>query len=189
MARISHKKLQILKRRQQVAELYLQCWAQAAIAEHLGVDQSTVSGDLRALRREWRDSALRDFNQAQAEELQRIDRVEREAWAAWELSKKPAQSAVVNGDAGSQRKTIKNRHGDPRMLELALKCVAQRRALLALDNQPAELNPHANLTLDARRDRLFAIFTQLRQRAGDGGTGTDAAPLVSGDVRLVDEPG
>jgi hypothetical protein len=137
-----NKRLAILRRRQQVAELYLQSWSQAAIAERLQVDQSTISGDLKAIRREWRESAIRDFNQAQAEELQKIDRVEREAWAAWELSKKPSQSAVVDGDADSQqaRKTIKNRHGDPRLLEVVLKCIVSRREILGLD-APTKIAP------------------------------------------------
>jgi hypothetical protein len=136
---------------------------QVAIAERLNVDQSTVSGDLRAVRREWRDSTLRDFDLAQAEELKKIDRVEREAYAAWEQSKKPAQSAVVNGNIDSQsRKTIKNRHGDPRMLDIVLKCIAARRTILGLD-APTKIAP---VTPDGQEPYRLAVahlsITELR---------------------------
>ncbi|HEY4313615.1 MAG TPA: helix-turn-helix domain-containing protein [Pirellulales bacterium] len=132
----------IAQRRRQVADLYLQRWTQSSIAERVGVDQSTVCDDLKYVRREWRDSAVRDFDLAQAEELQKLDRVEREAWAAWEQSQKPAQSAVINGDGGNQqtRKSVRNRHGDPRMLEIILKCNAARRTMLGLD-APTKIAP------------------------------------------------
>jgi hypothetical protein len=149
------KKLEIVKRRQQVAEFYLQSWTQAAIAEHLGLDQSTISDDLRAIRRDWRESTIRDFDLAQAEELQKTDRIEREAWAAWQRSQKPAQSAVMNGDGagGATRKSVKNRDGDPRMLDLVLKCGVARRNLLGLD-APTRIAP---VTPDGRNPYRLAV--------------------------------
>lgn len=67
-------------------------------------------------------------------ELAKLDRIEREAWAAWEWSPKPQQSAVILDDGAQQptRKMLKNQNGDPRSLELAMKCVAARRAILGL---------------------------------------------------------
>ena len=68
-------------------------------------------------------------------ELQRIDRVEREAWAAWERSQQPVQSAVVTGEdiAKRTRKSVQQKYGDPRFLDIVHKCIAQRRAMLGLD--------------------------------------------------------
>lgn len=132
------KKLALLQRRQQVAELALQGWSQAAIAEHLNVAQATISGDLTAIRKQWHDSAIRDFDQARAIELQKLDLIEKEAWAAWHRSQKPQQSAVFTGvspGVGS-KKSMANRYGDARFLEQINKCIAQRRALLGLDVAP-----------------------------------------------------
>jgi len=92
------KQLAILKRRRTVADLYLQGWTQIAIAEELGVAQPTISDDLKRIRAQWRESGVRDFDEARQLELMKLDRIEREAWSAWERSQKPAQSAVVTGD-------------------------------------------------------------------------------------------
>ena len=103
------RKLEIVQRRQRVAELYLQGWQQDAIAKELTIRQPMVSEDLAKIRQAWRESAIRDFDAARDLELARLDRIEREAWAAWERSKQPTQSATVNGEAGSQtaRRTVK----------------------------------------------------------------------------------
>jgi predicted transcriptional regulator len=60
---------------------------QTEIGERLGVTQATVSRDLKALHGEWLQSALRDVDDAKAEELAKIDRLEREYWEQWENSK------------------------------------------------------------------------------------------------------
>jgi hypothetical protein len=75
-------------------------------------------------------------------ELQKLDRVEREAWAAWERSQQPAQSAVMSGDGVGQhtRKAMHSQHGDLRALETVLKCNAARRAMLGLD-APMQIAP------------------------------------------------
>ena len=62
-----HKRQQRLaytERRKEVAKLYLEAWTQQAIADHFGVNQSTISRDLEAIRQQWVDSAIKDFNQA-----------------------------------------------------------------------------------------------------------------------------
>src|SRR5258707_1188100 len=134
-----NRRFAVEKRRRQVVELYLQGTAQGAIAEQLGISQSTVSDDLKAVRKLWRESSIRDFDELRSIELEKIDLIEREAWAAWKRSQKPAQSAVVTGEGAGQRssKSMKNQVGDPRFLVLVIQCIAQRRALLGLDVLPA----------------------------------------------------
>jgi DNA-binding CsgD family transcriptional regulator len=138
----SSKKLEILRRRQQIAELYVQRHTQATIAEKLAISQGTVSADIKAIRREWRNSMVRDFDIACELELQQLDRVEREAWQLFERSQKPAQSAVLGGDGNGSptRKSMKTRDGDIRALEVILKCGGARRALLGLD-APTRIEP------------------------------------------------
>src|SRR5436190_12314643 len=98
MNQAHNREIDVWHRRRQVAELSLQGWSQPAIAEHLEVSQPTICADLKAIRQEWRDSAVRDFDELRAIELQKLDFMEREAWAGWFRSQKPAQSAVVTGD-------------------------------------------------------------------------------------------
>jgi hypothetical protein len=156
----------ILQRRQQVAELYIQGWTQVAIAAKLAISQTTICHDLAKLRAEWRASAQRDFDLLRAEELQKIDRLEREAWAAWERSQKPSQIAVVSGEAGSQktRRSVRNQHGDPRFLEQINKCIASRRALLGLD-APTRIEPvlpvAMQLSPEQRRAHIEAVLREV----------------------------
>lgn len=136
-----NKKLAVVQRRQRVADLYLQNYSQTSIAEQLGVAQSTISEDLRAIEKEWRGSTIRDFELARRIELHKLARVEREAWAAWERSQKPAQSADIPGDGVQpSRKRVKNQYGDPRFLDQIHKCSAGRRALQGLD-APTKIAP------------------------------------------------
>lgn len=135
-----NKKFEILRRRRQIAELYVQRHTQATIADKLGISQATVAADIKRIRREWRVSTLRDFDTACELELQQLDRVEREAWELFERSQKPAQSAVIGGDGNGTRKSLKNRDGDLRALDVILKCGTARRALLGLD-APSRIAP------------------------------------------------
>jgi hypothetical protein len=214
MSLSSQKKLAILDRRQRVADLALQGYQQAEIAGQLGVAQSTISADLRAIQKQWRQSALRDFDALRELELQKLFRVERESWEAYARSQKPAQSADVDADDPSRprRKRIRNQYGDPRFLQLVQQCVASRRALLGLDLAvtPQENLHHVTLSYEQRRARVVDLLQTLGPAAtgrigaalGDlepgqpgavGGRALDAgsAPQVSGsgDPRLPDGPG
>ena len=160
----------VAQRRQQVADLYLKGWAQASIAEQLRVAQSTISNDLKRIQQQWRASTIRDFDSQVTVELQKIDRLEREAWAAWERSQKPSQQARLKGAQSEQNadRTIKNQVGDPRFLEQVHKCIASRRAILGLD-APAHVEPvtavRMPLTAEQRNQHVDAIIRALKESA------------------------
>lgn len=73
----------IEKRRQQVAALYLAHQSLRAIANHLGVDHSTVGYDLQELRREWRRENLEMIGEVQLRELAELDQMEQELVIEW----------------------------------------------------------------------------------------------------------
>src|SRR5437763_1593460 len=125
------RKLAIAERRQKVAKLYLQGRSQMEIAQELRITQATISKDIDRIRIAWRESAIRDFDAQRDLEIARLNQIEREAWLAWERSQQPAQSAVVNGATGAQnaRRTMKHQYGDPRFLDLALRCGEERRKI------------------------------------------------------------
>jgi hypothetical protein len=177
------KKLGIVQRRQKIADLYVQGWTQMQIAAHLDIGQTTVSHDLIEVRTEWRKSAIRDFDEARTLELQKIDRIEREAWAAWERSQKPAQSAHISDDPNHRqtKRHVRNQYGDPRFLELVNRCIAGRCALLGLAKSPVETDGDG-FTFNERRDRIVAVVTALRERSGAAATG---AGLVDPEPRLL----
>jgi hypothetical protein len=186
------KRLQIAERRSQVARLYLQGRVQSEIASELGLAQATVCKDLKRIRTAWRESAIRDFEAQKELELLRLGEIEREAWKAWQRSQQPAQSAVVDGVAGGQRsrRTVKHQYGDPRFLELALRCNEERRKLFGLD-APTKIAPTTPdgrpLTIEQRKTHILAI---LKEQFGAhaiaihmevSGDGSEASQTAAGE--------
>ena len=86
---------------------------QTELAERLGVDRSTVSRDLQAVRQQWVEAATADYDTALGEELACLGEIERQAWVAWFKSQ----------DGGP---------GNPRFLALIGRTAEQRARLLAL---------------------------------------------------------
>jgi hypothetical protein len=195
MATQHNHRFAVVQRRQRVTELYLKGWSQAAIAEELKVSQATVSGDIRHVRRQWEESAVRNFDELRSRELEKLGIIEREAWGAWDRSQKPAQSATVTGEGGGQRtrKSLKQQVGDPRFLDLVSKCIMQRRAITGLDvvpiPAPAEGGFDGNVSLEVRHERIQTLISAYLERAGVGEAGTGPHGEQSGDVCPGDEPG
>lgn len=127
--------MSIEDRRRRVAELYCQGAPQVEIAEELEVSQPTVSRDLRHVRQEWRSSRIRNFDALQADELLKVDKVEREAWAAFRRSVGEKQKTTDNtGGENPGTKTVTWRDaGDPRFLSVIEDCIRRRCAILGLD--------------------------------------------------------
>jgi Homeodomain-like domain len=69
---------QIRKDRAEIARLYLQRMTQSDIGARLGLSRQQIGYDLEAVRQAWLQSSLMDFNTRKAEELTRIDALERE---------------------------------------------------------------------------------------------------------------
>lgn len=132
----------IARRRQEVAERYLRGEYQTTIAAALNIDQAQVSRDLKALRELWLASAVRDFDAAKAQELAKIDEVERAAWGAWEKSTQNKEVATQETDGVTEagRPRIKKavlrkegQSGNPAFLNTILTCIERRCAILGLD--------------------------------------------------------
>lgn len=142
MSRTS-RKAELEARRAKVAELYLKGNPQTAIGEEVGVKQSTVSRDLLAIRKQWLESTLMDFNEAKAREMARIDQLERVAWEAWEKSLGENVTVTVKKEGAGEgedrieveverkEKTVEL-NGDPRYLERIQWCIEQRCKILGV---------------------------------------------------------
>jgi len=118
-----------------VAQMYMQGYTQAAIAHKIGIHNVRVSAMLKEIREEWKLSRERDFEEHVAEQLAKIDQVEKEAWAGWQRSCKNAESAKQSEKNGFEL-LVKGQAGDNRFLDTVLKCVERRCRLLGLDEQP-----------------------------------------------------
>jgi hypothetical protein len=112
----------------------------------------TVWKDIHTLLKEWQNDRIKDTDQAVQLELSRIDDITREAWAAWDKSKKDQTVRKmkrkglpkVSGENGSnesngittleieQRTEEDINYGDPRYLDVINKQNIERRKLLGL---------------------------------------------------------
>ena len=112
----------------------------------------TVKKDIDSLLEEWRMTRIEDVDLALQLELERIDTLVKEAWAAWEKSKEdykrkkaaqegiPGQSESDGEQDPGEIVTTKLKqtqeeiicYGDPRYLEVINKLLIERRKLLGL---------------------------------------------------------
>lgn len=129
----------------EISSLYLQGWIQAAIVDHIKkirpytVTQSTVSRDLKTIQERWLASSVRSFDEARAQELAKLDELERVAWDAYELSKEPIvrrkTAKKVDGQTTEATQEVSLGYGDPRFLDKVSWCIDRRCKLLGLDTQ------------------------------------------------------
>jgi len=129
---------QLARDRRRIAELYLEGWLQADIAEELELSQSTISNDLNALHKRWLESSLIDFDQAKAVEIAKVDKLEREYYRAWRESKEDKEISVTEKAVGEKpRSTAQIRRegqvGDPRFLAGVQWCIERRCKILGID--------------------------------------------------------
>lgn len=150
-------RFQLQRDRQLVMDWYCQGLTQAAISERINDDrdytlsQQTISNDILAIQKGWLASSLRDFDALRAEQLGKIDRLERECWRGWERSCLDAETVVKKSKGAvkkyedektgrfvaerpaEQYQTSKGQAGDPRFLTGVRDCIDRRCKLLGLD--------------------------------------------------------
>ena len=133
---ITRRPAQLARDRRIIAQMYFQRKDQYEIAEITGLSQSTISNDIKALIKEWQKSALIDIDKMKAEELARINNLEREYIEAWEkskkekktVSKKQREKAEVESNA-----KIEQSVGDPRYLAGVQWCIGKRSEILGIN--------------------------------------------------------
>lgn len=131
----------------EIKDWYLRGETQMSIAAKLSLSQSQISRDISTIQRRWRESSLVDINEARQRELERIDTLEREYWAAWEASKGEQQRSTASkmGDTARAQITKCESAGDPRFLAGVQWCVEQRCKILGL---LAAVKQDINATID-----------------------------------------
>lgn len=166
MARNKQERAKIDFRRTQVIKFYLKGWTQVDIARELGVSQATVSNDIRACRKEWRESRIQDTNELIDEELRRLMLLIREAMAGWDASKAPIETTKISqvGDRKKAERVVRQQSGDPRFLKVTLEAVRKRFELLGID--PAALADRNSSNVDRKQALLNwdVLFEERRKR-------------------------
>lgn len=132
-----------------IADMYVKGKSQRYIAAWLNENREynlsriTIRNDINKVRDEWLQSAVVDYDEAKARELAKVDKIEDEAWQAWErsvgVSETETQMISRSGgeetEGGQRKATIKreNKVGDPRFLSTVQWCITKRCEILGLD--------------------------------------------------------
>lgn len=145
-------------RKEEIRRLYARRYTQEQIAQELGIARSLVSYWLKKIEED-AQAAVADRAAEIRRTLDALAEVEREAWSAWERSKRPAVRSQRERGSGPEgpvrkvRRTTEYQAGDPAFLNIVLSCQQQRRQLLGLD-KPTQAQEWLIAELKAGLERL-----------------------------------
>jgi hypothetical protein len=173
--RSNAQQAEVLSRRSKVAELLLRGVSnQLAICAKLGLERSSRSmiyRDIQAIKAEWKQSAVRDFDEAVGIELAKLDALEREYWQGWERSQREWQGTrttkteVDDGKSAKQAEVRKEqRDGSQAFLDGVMKCITRRCELLGLD-APKRMIHSGDEDAPIRVERAIDDLTEDELRA------------------------
>lgn len=146
-----------------VASMLLAGRYQHEVAAELGVSRQQIGYDLRILRRQWISSALVDFHQLKAEQIAKIDDLERTYHEAWRQSQRPVNTLTTTiGRFDSKAVRTVTSPGDVRYLQGVMRCIDMRCRFLGLDApRKLELTGARGAPLDSGFDAAVAIARQV----------------------------
>lgn len=182
-----------MARRATVAKMILRGNDPTLIAAELGVAIHIIYEDMERVRDAWLNLATRSYDQQVAEEIAKINRIEVAAWSAWDASignvvkerSKIEADPVLSPDSKptsrvvSREVTQERKNGDPKYLEVALKCASDRIKLLGL-NQPSR-HVHLNIESNIGDQKVDKLQERMRQYAGTTFELDDATTVVTDD--------
>lgn len=168
---------QLYKRGYSYTEIRREVMARLDLASY---SLSTVHKDVNTLLEDWRKCRLDNLDYALQLELQRIDDLIKEAWAAWEKSKEDGvaksskQKGIPvadgeDGEGGVQTVSIEQKQkelhpcGDPRYLDMIHKLLIERRKLLGLyAPEKREVDHRGGLAVSMSREDIEQELERLR---------------------------
>lgn len=196
--------LQVTRNREKEAwELRQRFWTEQRIADHLGIERSTVSKMLDRVERRLAEELAQAALPIKSRQTAQLEHIASEAYEAWERSKEPAElervvtaeTSVVGGalgDDGPVEVTLpavetrttnesKGQTGDPAHLNTAMKALADIREIWGLD--APKKNEHSGpgggpIEFSHAATTFDYRLSALVTAAGEGGTGPGA---LSGD--------
>jgi hypothetical protein len=155
----------IAARRAKVARYRALGETERSIAARFGVTQQLISADLKVIRAEWRRAMIKEYDAYKAEQVATINAVAAEALRGWRRSLRDAEKvtrkvtpadpppspAAGEGDAATvppssptvteETAVTEGQAGDPRFLQVMLKCVEERNRLYGVTDGQAPAPP------------------------------------------------
>lgn len=168
-----------------VADLYVHGKPIAEIASTLKVSRGAISRAMVRMREIWKAKLEVGSEVVKSEQLAKLDKMEAEAWDAWQRSKRESEERIreknysqKNGPGHKNAIKKANRDGDPRYLEIVLKVVQKRMELLGLLKPESELGNSDS--------GLIEVVISSRAEAAKMLPYLDFANAVNGDDEAID---
>lgn len=148
--------------------MILQGRTQQEIGNYLEVDRSLISREIKAIRQEWKQSGLRDFDEERGQKLAELELVKAELWSAWDESKTAQESTAVekvsSASGSSSLNSARTKYlvkkqtkpGDVSYMSGIVNCIKEQSKLLAL--YPEEITGGQSITLT---DGQLGVIGQL----------------------------
>lgn len=187
--------------RAEIASLMARGYGVRAIAREKNLTPANAQHYVNAIRAEIAaeyQRSITSLTELAGAHLAELDEVTREAWSAWEKSKKPARVYVERTETGEKDKTVierrrEQRLPDARYLQAILTAQAQA-AKIAGVNAPEKVAPtspdgkreYQGLTDDERASRINTLLDRARERGArlapsDGASDAGDVDRVGGD--------
>ena len=158
MAAPKRQPFEIERDRAAITQSYLRGVTQANIAEQLGLSRQQIGYDLGKIQEGWRTQTALDLDHHKAQQLAKLDELERTHWQAWEESKQDKEVKTAktynHGNGSGTECTLRKEGqvGSQSFLDGVLKCIQQRCRILGLELPPAVIQQ--NLLVNHRQEPL-----------------------------------
>jgi hypothetical protein len=174
--------------RQEIAKLLRRGWTQQEIGDKLGIHRTMVQHDWKIVVRELVTAQTRDAEHLVAIKLAEIREVKKEAYEAWERSKKDGQKDVVTINEAGVKKTSKSKWGrlpEEAYLGIIVSCLEKEIQLTGL-------NPAKSFVFKGQvTSEVFSwdgLFTKMRAEQ-IAANGVSHAPSVDDTILGLTGPG
>lgn len=156
--------------RARLTEMYVGGSSMYDIADELKLSLSTVSREIQAQHRRWREDPALQFDEMMLRTLANLDRLEYEAWDAWERSKQPRKITTTFGAKGQSPKVqiqIIEQTGDKAYLDLIKDCTMQRAKLGGLVNETPDMRA-MGMGIVAGMGATLSLLAQMESKQERG---------------------
>ena len=179
------------QRRMQVARIMLRgVTSQRALADKLGVSQTTIHKDIKVLEKKWIAEQLDNITETKARSLAELDQIIEEAWTAWEKSKKKkhqvTQRKKLDKDGNEfieTTTTVKESTGDVKYLNAALTAIDKRLEIHGLKvHKIAPTSPETRI-MPGNRSRIGAAMRLINIAAATVMRGTGVTARMAPKTR------
>lgn len=128
--------------RNKIGQKYLMGLTLMTIAKEVGINYTAVHKHLMVIRKQWQKENIANITEIMNRELTRIDQVEFQAWNGWRrsLTDKEKKTNKETDKGNEQSVSVEGQAGDPRFLEVVLKCSERRCKIFGIEKDENNIN-------------------------------------------------